>query len=297
MFDCTLVVRSIGERTCEIGGAYPNRILGEDQVATIELKPFSAAVKKTFRIGLEKNKKWTLALDGDILLKSGAIEALVNRAESLPDSLFMIQGRVLDKLFCFARNGGPHLFRTSMLEQALALVPDQAETLRPEAETVNRMVQKGFHRYKGTEVYGIHDFEQYYRDVFCTAFAHAIKFPYLQAYFMKEWKCRETFDADYTMARMGYALGTGYTHSSMPDREELSLMAARVMDVLEIDEKGPIGEVDVKSVFNTFEISAAGRAIENQSHATVLRTDKPNRKNQIMPKLGKFLERLGKRLQ
>ena len=79
----------------------------------------SKAVTKTFEIGLEKNKEWTLAIDADIILAENAIQNMIESASKLSDKLYIYQGYVIDKIFGTAREGGPHLYKTSHLIDAL----------------------------------------------------------------------------------------------------------------------------------------------------------------------------------
>ena len=44
--------------------------------------PFSQAVRRTFEIGIEQNKKWTIAVDADILLNDNSVQRMVEKAES-----------------------------------------------------------------------------------------------------------------------------------------------------------------------------------------------------------------------
>ena len=122
--DVFVVVRANGERTTRVSLKLVSYQVPKDNILVINETPFSKAVKTTFQKGIEANQKWTLALDADVLLKTGAIKELINRAESLPQNFFMIQGRVLDKFFCFGRNGGPHLFRTDLLKIAINKIPN-----------------------------------------------------------------------------------------------------------------------------------------------------------------------------
>lgn len=297
--DVTVVIRALSERTRDTCKRLASSEVPDASIFTIQERPFSNAVKKTFEIGVREGKAWTLALDADILLRQNAIKDLVNQAESLPDHFFMIQGRVLDKLFCFSRNGGPHLFRTSLLKTALPLVPEQSEGLRPEGETVKRMIKLGFHRYKGVGVYGLHDFEQYYEDIFRTGFFYGIKFRKLTNFFLNEWANRLANDADYLIARLGFALGLSYSASDVPNLEFLRNLSTTFLTHFNIDEKPlPVSELDVNDVLKKFQKSAEGLSIEEREHDFIMRSDVVMARNRIsvLRRIGRMLERMGRRL-
>lgn len=288
-----IVVRGISERTEFHCVQRASAQLLSANISLINETPFSLAVKRTFEIGIQRSKKWTLALDADIILREKAIRDITTLADSLPENFFMIQGRVLDKLFCFSRNGGPHLFRTSLLEQALSLVPSHTESIRPEGEAIKRMISKGFHRYKGTEVFGIHDFEQSYQDVFRTAFVHAIKFRNLIPYFKTEWEARKAYDVDYMVALMGLAAGASYEFQSMPDRDKINAMAQQAVTDLGLGTKPPLrDDYNADETMATFNISEEGKRIEQRDHNIVLRSDReqPKRSRNIIQKIPAYLK-------
>ncbi len=295
-----IIIRSAGERTLARCEQIVKDQMGDVPIIPIQESPFSAAVKKTFEIGIAHGKKWTLALDADILLRDKAVHDLVSVAENLPENFFMIQGRVLDKLFCFARNGGPHLFRTSLLKEALPLVPLHTDSIRPEGETVKRMISRGYHRYKGTEVYGLHDFEQAYEDVFRTAFVHAVKFKPLVPYFTKEWESRKTNDEDYLVALEGLQSGLQYDFPNIPERNRINDLAEQAIQNLGIVSKPEFNYViDPDRVMNLFSVSADGIQIENRDHNKVLRTDraapKKKKKKSLMRRVILYVKNLATR--
>ncbi|HRK82283.1 MAG TPA: hypothetical protein PLZ12_12645 [Saprospiraceae bacterium] len=274
----TVVIRSSGERTTELSYHLANKEVPPQAITIINETPFYNAVIKTFEIGKDVGRKWTLALDADILLRTNAISDLVNLAEGLPDHFFMIQGRVLDKLFCFSRNGGPHLFRTELIDIALPLVPTDSKVLRPEGETVRRMIELGYHRYKGADVYGIHDFEQYNHDIYKTAFIHAIKFKRYVPYFIDEWNSRTSFDIQYKIALAALKFSantsntTSLTRSDIIESYEKWAITESIIDVpyLQLNL-----EYNIDNIMSFFKVSKSGNSIEQKEHATISRTDIP----------------------
>ena len=92
--DVFAVIRSTGERTTQLTQQLLNEQLTENQVAIIHEKPFRRALERTYEIGIEKNYRWTLAVDADVLPALYAIQQLIEYAEQETDSLFQIKGQL-----------------------------------------------------------------------------------------------------------------------------------------------------------------------------------------------------------
>ena len=170
--DITVVVRHTNERTLEYCYELLKLQVCSSNLFCINETPFSKAVKKTFEIGIDSDKEWTLAIDADILISDQCLNKIVSEAENLEDYFFEIQGRILDKLYGVPRSGGPHLYRTKFLKQAIKFIPKEGTSLRPESDTYESMSQLGYHYYFGKDIYGLHDYEQYYKDLYIKGFIH-----------------------------------------------------------------------------------------------------------------------------
>ena len=216
--DVCVIIRSIGEATTSLCYNLLINQVEKDSVIIVSEKPFVKAVEKTFQIGIERNKKWTLAIDADILLKEDAVRNLVEWANSCPEYYFEFQGRVLDKLFCANRPGGPHLYRTKNLSKALSFIPTKENDQRPESTTLNRMAESGYHYYQNTTVFGVHDFFQHPRDLFRKSHIHSQKHAHYRSYFLSQWHKRLS-DNDYKIALDGLLSGLKSTEKSKPDSD------------------------------------------------------------------------------
>ena len=208
--DVTVVIRGTRERTEQIYAHWARQQAGDAPVHVIHETPFSAAVRKTYELGIQEGRKWTLALDADILMFSGAMEALIAYAEAQPETGFEFQGRILDKFFMLPRDGGPHLYRTSLLPEALSLIPKEGSTLRPESHVFGEMKARGNTIHHNQEVYGIHDFEQYYEDIYRKAFLYAHKHTKRKDYFPAIWQELSVQDQDYEVALWGLQAGAAH---------------------------------------------------------------------------------------
>jgi hypothetical protein len=82
-------------------------------------------------------------LDADVLVLPDGITALLEQANRVPTSVFVVQGTIFDKFFGTARPAGTHVYRTSMLAEGLELISSRDEILRPESSTVKAMRARG----------------------------------------------------------------------------------------------------------------------------------------------------------
>ncbi|OEK01640.1 hypothetical protein BFP97_08990 [Roseivirga sp. 4D4] len=173
--DVTVVIRAAGERTEELCRYIIERQVPKEQVFLIHERPFWKAVKRTFEIGVEEGRKWTLAVDADVLVSSDGIERLITLASKVKKPLFCYQGYVMDFVFGRARDGGPHLYNTSYLKNALGFVKSDVSVLRPESDTYRALAEQGIYTVVDSHLFGLHDYYQFHHDYFRKGYFHSIK--------------------------------------------------------------------------------------------------------------------------
>lgn len=173
-----VVIRSVGERTEETCKRLVCAEVPKEHVKVIHEYPFGAAVRKTFRVGIEKELPWTLALDADVLLRRGAVSDLIAWADNRASkNTFRINPQVADKLLGRIRPAGVHLYRTSLLKKALNRAKaDIDDKERPETLVRMRMSEIGYMScmLEGLIV-GLHAFEQSLIDIYRTSYVHWLK--------------------------------------------------------------------------------------------------------------------------
>lgn len=173
--DFIVVVRSAGERSLGLSVGILHDQVGRDRVFVVDERPFERALRVTYEIGLAQRRRWTVTLDADVLCRDGAIVELVAEAGRLPGHYVQVEGRILDKITGLFRQAGHRVYRTSALETALQHVPAPGTVLRPEYETLLALHARGYASRRVSTIAGLHDFEQYYRDIYRKAFVHARK--------------------------------------------------------------------------------------------------------------------------
>lgn len=227
---CFVVVRAAGERTETASARLATLQVGEENVAIIHEVPFSAAVRRGFEIGVAKGREWTLALDADVLLRERAVHdlcAAAGREWAKAPDLFEIEGRVADKLLGQLRPAGAHLYRTSLLPRALEIVEFDGKKRRPESRVKKRMREVGLRTVEIDDVLGLHDHEQYYRDIFRKVFTHTRKHERYMTYVERYWARMAATDLDLRIAlwscRLSCAINDFTDFSAMPVNERVAI--------------------------------------------------------------------------
>jgi hypothetical protein len=76
----TVVIRSWAKRTEALCCERLSSQVAAANIHIVRKSPFTEAVRETFRVGLQENRKWTLAVDADVVLAPNAVEKLITFA-------------------------------------------------------------------------------------------------------------------------------------------------------------------------------------------------------------------------
>ena len=309
--DVTAIVRSAGERTEQACRYLLSQQIPEDNIVTIKEVPFSKAVAKTFKVGLERGLPWTLCIDADVLVKQGAVSELLSEAEQLEENSLGLQGLILCKFFGGLRGAGNRLYRTSLLPQALDCIPKE-ETIRPETDTIRNMEAKGFSWKLVETAVGLHDYEQYYKDIYRKCFIQAHKHNYLmKKLFEPLWTRYANEDADYQVALWGLRTGQIFDGEVQINTQQFPEQINQLLAMKGWQEKRDqlsseeLSELDVKQIIDNF--TPSQEYIENfkPSLDRLLGKIPPKQKSKQTPKkptglkvvpwfIGKGLQKVGR---
>ena len=247
----TVVIRSSGERTEQACYDSISQQVSEDNIFIVNKKPFSEAVRANFRIGIEHNKPWTLAVDADLVLTRGAIAQMIDKLKALGDDYYVYQGWVYDKFFKDFRTGGPHLYRTSLLHKGITFIPEEGKSLRPESHTYIAMKEFGYHYYVDNRYYGLHDYEQFKKDIYRKFFLHSKKHTSYVTKFMESWKQDILLDEDYRIALKGLTDGLLYEGDVLIDIDFFEEKSKHLFGELAVNEKDELTDNNVFSDYFT----------------------------------------------
>lgn len=172
--DVFVILRSAKERSAPL--AEKAVLLQTSRYAVIEEYPFSSALKKMFTVGKERPERFLLAVDADVVLHPGSVEKIVEIAgEHLKKhpNLFFLDFFVMDK-FRGKCCSGCHLYVNRYSTDLLTHLVNDVDDTRPENHLVLDFAKthKLAHE-KSQFIVGLHDFEQYYRDLYAKYFRRA----------------------------------------------------------------------------------------------------------------------------
>ena len=241
----TVVIRSVGERTENLCRELVAAQIAHRNIFLVREKPFARAVQRTFQIGIDQGRPWTLAVDADTLLLPGVIRRLYACVENQDANLFKAQGLVIDKFLSSPRAAGNHVYRTALLPRALNYIQDSVETIRPETFILKNMVQQGFTVMQTDLVFGFHDFEQYYRDIFRKNFLQSKKHIRQAKLIKTQWAQLAHNDYDYAIALSGYESGLSYRGTVIVDADSVHVhYFDALVRALNIQEKPPLDDAE-----------------------------------------------------
>ena len=82
--DIHIVIRQSGERTALLCQSQLENVFCRNQISVVKEVPFEAALKKSYEIALHASRKWTLNVDGDVILDPEKIKLFLQKAKALP---------------------------------------------------------------------------------------------------------------------------------------------------------------------------------------------------------------------
>lgn len=306
--DCLVIIRSAHERTellCR--KLILDQGVPEGQVITVHEVPFSASMRRSFEMGISSGFAWTFCIDADVLLRPLSIHKMLELANEQEENVCEIQGFVMDKFFGGPRPAGNHLYRTSLLGKVIRKIPEEGVNIRPEYYALESMVAEGHPWVNVPYVVGIHDDEQYYRDIFRKAFVQASKHDFLIGLFLEIWKKGARNDRDFEIALKGLAAGIEYvgevfidigrsiysekfSSTGVIEKENLDACSITLDEI----ENRILGMPADKSYLARFpDLSSFGRAPAGKKGAARGRSDKPGFLTAILRSMGAGMRNLG----
>ena len=234
-----VVIRSSEERSLQ---ACLNSVLlqtDKNNLRIIQERPFENALRKSFKLGIESGKRWLITLDADVLLFPNVLNDLLAAAEQMPETYVEIGARIFDKVFGAYRLAGNRVYRVSILQKALSCIPEIGTEIRPETATLKKLAEFGHSNRKIGLVMGIHDFEQFYGDLYRKAFVHGQKHYYLAGDLLKRCLKKKAADPDFAVILKGFCDGIVSTEKATIDAGRFRDAADAALKELGLLEKPP----------------------------------------------------------
>lgn len=232
-FSISAVIRTVGERTFPLCHSLLQQSFAVEDIAVVQEKPFSKALQKSFLEGINSGSEWVLVLDADVLITADYIPDALALLNAAPPNLFVLQCLVCDKFFGVLRPAGNHIYRTSLLREALACIPEEGKSLRPESDTISAMVQKGYLFWQKPILAGLHDFEQYHSDIAKKCFLQARKHTDYLPEILKMWCSFAAEDSDFQVAIDAAKAGLRYNGTVFVDSDFLRQVTQDICTAVE----------------------------------------------------------------
>lgn len=150
---------------------------------------------------VDQNKRFTIFIDADILVRPGAVINLIEIFKTLDNQYCTITGFTLDKFHVGKKSGGIHIYRT----EALKLVHKDLDAFindeRPETRAKEIMHKKyGLEIFKLDEVTCMHDFFQFKKDIIRKVSFRQLKSAHLSTTYIKYYRVLSLILSDYHLA-------------------------------------------------------------------------------------------------
>jgi len=243
----SVVIRSASERTVEVCNYIIKKELPAGvKMTTIELQPFEAALRKSYELGIQSKKKWLVIVDADVLPKYGAIQNLIGRAEKSKRNIIQLEGYLYDGILLKYRMGGIKIYRCDLLNHAIKMIPENGSVIRPESYTLRKMNEKGWRRKILYVVTGLHDFEQFRKDLYRKSYIHAVKHRKEIIEKIPVWADMANSDDDYKIIMQGVFDGLLDQGSAKIDTRDFKTSSVEALEKLKISEKS--AEINFKQI-------------------------------------------------
>ncbi len=244
--DVSVIIRRTGERTEDLCYELLCEQVPPENVVLINEYPFRRAAQRSFEIGIELGKPWTLCLDADILLRRNAVQTLLNWAQAADSNVLYVQGAIFDKVFGRRRlMAGPYFHRTSLLPKMLEYMPAEGVSLRPDTDAAMRLATLGHPHLHKDMILALHDFEQYYRDIYRKAFVHAHKHADQMPHLEPLWQRLADQDPDYEVALWGLRDGRLFEGTVLHDVRRFPRDISGLLHTKGWQEKPALNLIDV----------------------------------------------------
>ncbi|MGA8262216.1 MAG: hypothetical protein WB783_18580 [Arenicellales bacterium] len=161
-----------------------------------------AAVEKTYEIGLDNGRDWTFSVDADVILEPRMVERVLDDLFSSSEDVRVAHPGVIDKLYRLKRWAGIQIYRTDSLEELRGIfkLKKQQRQLKIEGACISELRGRGRKVAFMKRVVGLHDYYQYYRDLYRKFYLNAIRNQEMNRQAMRLWSYWCRFDDDYRVA-------------------------------------------------------------------------------------------------
>jgi len=200
MTDIEFVIRTVGERTEDVCIELVNRQKKEYEILhVLRENTHLKAVESTIRIGINSNAKWLIAIDADMLLTPESLQSIRKEISISSSDTAIIHPAVVDKMYRM-RRWGLTVYRRSILNELDDKFQEirEKQHLKIEGAAIKALSEKKNRQVVfSRNVAAIHDFYQFYRDLYRKAYLNTLRNPGYNKQAAKHWKRLAGADSDY----------------------------------------------------------------------------------------------------
>lgn len=174
-----VIIRGARERTEELCVSIVERIVGRENFILLNEDSFNKAHLRCLEIGSSLSRyEYFIFLDADVILDSDFFwKNVLGALNRNKDKLFyMLNFMVFDRQSRSPFYAGVHLYQSKTLKFALKYKNEVFNNQKPETYICKLMARDGYKTYLSNSLLGYHGFEQYYIDMYRTAFVRAVKY-------------------------------------------------------------------------------------------------------------------------
>lgn len=166
----TFIIRASGEATVKkLKNQLDKQITTNDKLLILDDEvSFEEKLKQGYELAIKEKNKFSVFIDGDILLRSNAIKRIRKLSEMLDESDFGFGLKLWDRFYNQPKFRGLHVYNTELLNIALMHIPEIGEQLRPESFVKAKMLAQGYIWRNNISLYvaGLHDYYQKPQDIY-----------------------------------------------------------------------------------------------------------------------------------
>lgn len=167
----TFIIRASGEATVhDLKLQLKKQTSFNDVIITLDDEvSFELKLRQSYKKAIEIDNEISVFIDGDILLRTNAVNRIRKIAKSLEDTDFGFGLKLWDRFYDRPKFRGLHIYNTKLLNEALKFIPDQGKQLRPESYVKDQMKEISGKRWRNDfslYIAGLHDFYQKPQDIY-----------------------------------------------------------------------------------------------------------------------------------
>lgn len=199
--------------------------------------PFGEAIRRTYEMAMKFNDKWVCVVDADVLLFNQTLIRAVDELNGLSDNMFCLDGKTNDKILMSNRRAGIHIYRIDFLKKAIGFIDNN--NIKPESNVRRKMEKLGYPTYVSKIIFGKHDFEQYYCDLWRKAICQTRKLARKIKNRPLKWHKLSKKDKDFLVIYNAHRYGKKISHKIIIDKR-CDFEAEKQIRRMGLSEKGPL---------------------------------------------------------